>query len=97
MARDEALRQIESMLPVGQWRKLEQGGVQGSAIYEFDDAPATGGASKSSAEFGVSSLMETLVERADALDIEDWGISQSSLEEVFLNIVKDEDADASAT
>jgi hypothetical protein len=94
MSRPEALQFIESLLPKDQWRKLEQGGVTGSAIYEFDDAQQNSGAQGTGV---ISRLLEDMEMSKDRLGVEDYGISQTSLEEVFLNIVKDEDANAEAS
>ena len=86
MQHDETLNFIETkVLPAGKFRKIEQSGVQGSALYEFDE-DGTG---------IISKILEIMETKKDLLGIEDWGISQTSLEEVFLNIVKEEDADAS--
>lgn len=38
--------------------------------------------------FSLSSLFNTLVKQKDSVGILDWGVSQTSLEDVFLNIVK---------
>ncbi|ORX84081.1 hypothetical protein BCR32DRAFT_266561 [Anaeromyces robustus] len=43
----------------------------------------------------ISKLFELLEENKEKYGIIDWGISQSSLEEVFLSIISDDDADAS--
>lgn len=43
----------------------------------------------------ISKLFELLEEEKENLGIIDWGISQSSLEEVFLSIISDDDANAS--
>ena len=95
LPRNQALSEIEGMLPSDQWRKLDQGGVQGNAIYEFDDADDRSAAGKGSSKGGViSTLLDKMEARKDTLGIEDWGISQTSLEEAFLSIIKDEDADA---
>ena len=94
--RSEALRIIEGLLPEGAWRKVDQGGIQGSAIYEFDDQTSNEADLKSEGKTGtISKLLDQMESLKTQLDIEDWGISQTSLEEVFLNIVRDEDADAS--
>jgi ABC-type multidrug transport system ATPase subunit len=90
-SRNIALENIESLLPKGQYKLLEQGGVMGSVTYEFDDH-ADAKDTKSGGT--ISNLLEKMESIKEKLNIEDWGISQTSLEEVFLNIVKDEDADA---
>jgi len=56
----------------------------GTSIYEF--IPPQG---------LISQLFEILDENKEKYGIIDWGISQSSLEEVFLSIISDDDADAS--
>jgi len=43
----------------------------------------------------ISKLFEELENNKEKYGITDWGISQSSLEEVFLSIISDDDADAS--
>lgn len=91
----DARAKIESILPEGQWRQLQQGGVTGSVTYEFDDQEVANENEEKPKEGVISRLLEQLELIKKDLDvIEDWGISQTSLEEVFLNIVKDEDADA---
>ncbi|OUM68606.1 hypothetical protein PIROE2DRAFT_32023, partial [Piromyces sp. E2] len=42
----------------------------------------------------ISKLFEELENNKEKFGITDWGISQSSLEEVFLSIISDDDADA---
>jgi hypothetical protein len=54
-------------------------------MYEFEDAADHLGA-----------LIDEIEARKFDWGIEDWGISQTSLEEVFLNIIKDEDAQATS-
>lgn len=74
---------------------LSLGGVKGSAVYEFDDQPQANGNANNDEKGTISKLLDQMESLKEELNIEDWGISQTSLEEVFLNIVKDEDADAS--
>jgi ABC-type multidrug transport system ATPase subunit len=94
MSSAEATKFIESVLPANQWTKVEQSGIQGSAIYEFDDS--TNEARSETSKGVIFTLIDTMEQMKDKLGVEDWGISQTSLEEVFLNIVKEDDADASA-
>jgi ABC-type multidrug transport system ATPase subunit len=87
LSRADAGAKIEStILPQGKFRKLDQAGVTGSSTYEFDDDGSG----------VVSRLLDQMEAMKESLGVEDWGISQTSLEEVFLNIVKDSDADGSA-
>jgi ABC-type multidrug transport system ATPase subunit len=74
---------VESLLPRGKWQKLDQGGVQGTLTYEFEDSIDR-----------LALLMDEIEKYKEEWGIEDWGISQTSLEEVFLNIVKEEDVQA---
>eukprot|EP00158_Paraphelidium_tribonemae_P006581 Partr_v1_DN27888_c0_g1_i2_m22819 putative (ABC) transporter len=86
MTHDAALRWIENAMPKDQWSKIDQGGVEGSAIYEFNDD-------------GQDGILFQIIDGMDSmkycLGVEDWGISETSLEEVFLNIVSEDDASAS--
>lgn len=91
MSRGDSLAAIEALFPVGKWKKLEHGGVTGSATYEFDEVT---GADVDDGIGTVSRVLEAMDLRKEELGVEDWGLSQSSLEEVFMNIVKDDDADA---
>ena len=84
-SRNEALIFIEcNILPENKWRKLDQAGVSGTATYEFDD----------DGKGTISRLIDKMREHKADLGIEDWGVSQTSLEEVFINIVHDSDAEA---
>jgi ABC-type multidrug transport system ATPase subunit len=81
---EDALRWIESVLPKDKWKKLEQGGVQGSVTYEFDTDDTN--------EKGVvTSLLDEMQLHKDELGIEDWGISLATLEEVFLSVIAESD------
>jgi ABC-type multidrug transport system ATPase subunit len=88
LPRAEALRSVESLLPDGHWRRVDQGGVQGSVMYEFDDQTANENKGV------ISSLLDAIDERKDVLGLEDWAVSQTSLEEVFLAIIKNDDAES---
>ncbi|RKP06539.1 P-loop containing nucleoside triphosphate hydrolase protein, partial [Thamnocephalis sphaerospora] len=68
-----ACRFLESLLPQG-WISIDS--FTTSALYEFKPSADT-----------LSTLFETLEARKEEFGIEDWGISQTSLEEVFLRIV----------
>jgi ABC-type multidrug transport system ATPase subunit len=87
----QASSELEKLLPRGGWRKLDQGGVQGSVTYEFEDH------GQADEKGVISKLLDEIESRKSDLGIEDWGISQTSLEEVFLNIVKDEDLQATTS
>ena len=88
LSRQDAFKFIETeILPIDKWRKIDQAGITGSATYEFDD----------DGKGVVSKILDLMEEHKVKLGVEDWGISQTSLEEVFLNIVKDGDADAIVT
>ena len=91
MTREAAITEVEKLLPKGNFRRVDQGGVQGSVTYEFDDA-STGGSGKGV----ISSLLDAIDEKKDLLGVEDWGISQTSLEEVFLAIIKNDDAESTS-
>lgn len=82
--RNDACREIEKLLP-SDFKRLNQGGVQGTINYEFNDISGSG---------TISRILDSMEPLKDSYGIEDWALSQSSLEEVFLNIVSDGDADA---
>lgn len=71
---------IESLLPEG-WAKVDS--FLTTASYEFKPEPGQ-----------IAKLFETVEARKEEIGIEDWGLSQTSLEEVFLAIVSEEDAGA---
>ncbi|KAI9362502.1 hypothetical protein DFJ73DRAFT_812657 [Zopfochytrium polystomum] len=74
-----ACQWIESALPSG-WRKVDAFAT--STSYEFPAAAGT-----------ISLLFETVEREKRLRGIMDWGISQTTLEEVFLRIISDADAD----
>ena len=41
--------------------------------------------------FKMSTMLSELLENKENMNIKDWGISQTSLEDVFLNIVKNDE------
>ena len=41
--------------------------------------------------FKMSSMLSALIDNKERMGIKDWGISQTSLEDVFLNIVKNDE------
>jgi hypothetical protein len=41
--------------------------------------------------FRMSNMLAALLENKEKMGIKDWGISQTSLEDVFLNIVKNDE------
>lgn len=71
---------IESLLPEG-WTKVDS--FSTTASYEFK--PTSG---------LIAKLFETVESRKAELGIDDWGVSQTSLEEVFLRLIGEEDAGA---
>jgi len=48
----------------------------------------------SAKDFSMSKLLTQMIESKDKINIRDWGISQTTLEDVFLNIVKNDEADS---
>jgi len=72
---------ITGLLPEG-YKAIRD--LASTSIYEF--IPTRG---------LISKLFEELENNKETYGITDWGISQSSLEEVFLSIISDDDADAS--
>jgi ABC-type multidrug transport system ATPase subunit len=75
-----SLEELESI--IGNFRKIDDG-FKGHRAYEIDNNSP------------LFSIIEYIEQNKEKLSIEDWGIAQTSLEEVFLNIIKDDDADAS--
>ncbi|ORX81188.1 hypothetical protein BCR32DRAFT_232892 [Anaeromyces robustus] len=71
---------VNSILPIN--KKFIRD-LASNSIYEF--IPTQG---------LISHLFEIIEENKDKYGIIDWGISQSSLEEVFLSIISEDDADA---
>jgi ABC-type multidrug transport system ATPase subunit len=71
---------LESILPSG-WRKIDSYATQIS--YEF---PATRGA--------ISTLFEEIEKKKEELGIMDWGLGQTTLEEVFVKLISEADAAA---
>jgi len=70
---------VESLLPSG-WVKLDN--FIGNISYEFESHE-------------ISSLFKQIGENKDKYGIRFWGITQTTLEEVFLKIIKETDAEAS--
>ncbi|KAJ3159175.1 hypothetical protein HK101_001137 [Irineochytrium annulatum] len=75
-----ASKWVESLLPAG-WRKVDSFATNTS--YEFPPAPGI-----------ISSLFSTIEAGKVENGILDWGISQTTLEEVFLKLINDDDANA---
>jgi ABC-type multidrug transport system ATPase subunit len=71
---------LESILPAG-WRQMDYYATQIS--YEF---PATKGA--------ISKLFVEIENQKEALGIIDWGLGQTTLEEVFVKLISEADAAA---
>ncbi|KAI9355131.1 P-loop containing nucleoside triphosphate hydrolase protein [Zopfochytrium polystomum] len=71
---------VESILPKG-WTKVDA--FSTSTSYEFPSSPGV-----------ISQLFEHIEREKSAHGILDWGVSQTTLEEVFLRIISDADADA---
>ncbi|KAJ3221817.1 hypothetical protein HK099_003073 [Clydaea vesicula] len=78
---ESASKYVESLLPEG-WRKMDA--FTTNTSYEF---PATDGV--------LQKLFKELDGQKDNYGIMDWGVSQTTLEEVFLKIISEEDAQAS--
>ncbi|KAK9709771.1 hypothetical protein K7432_008798 [Basidiobolus ranarum] len=76
----EASKFIESLLPEG-WKKIDN--FITNASYEFLPLPGY-----------IPLLFEKINLHKDQYGIIDWGLSQTSLEEVFLKIIQDADANA---
>ncbi|KAJ3029940.1 UNVERIFIED_CONTAM: hypothetical protein HDU68_010626 [Siphonaria sp. JEL0065] len=77
---ERACKFVESVLPVG-WRKIDA--FSTTTAYEF---PAAAGA--------IPELFEKMEREKEANGIAEWGISQTTLEEVFIKIISDDDANA---
>ncbi|KAI9002146.1 hypothetical protein DFJ74DRAFT_696885 [Hyaloraphidium curvatum] len=71
---------IESLLPPG-WNKVDS--FSTTASYEFVPQPGL-----------IAKLFERVEARKEELGIDDWGISQTSLEEVFVALISEDDAGA---
>ncbi|ORX91953.1 hypothetical protein K493DRAFT_409054 [Basidiobolus meristosporus CBS 931.73] len=76
----EASKFVESLLPTG-WKKIDK--FVSSASYEFMQAPGA-----------IPLLFEKMELCKERYGIIDWGLSQTSLEEVFLRIINEAEADA---
>jgi len=70
---------IETLLPPG-WKQIDN--FAGTSSYEFNG------------DVKISSLFKEIEEHKQEYGIQFWGISQTSLEEVFLRIIKEADAEA---
>ncbi|KAK9764912.1 hypothetical protein K7432_007176 [Basidiobolus ranarum] len=77
---NEAAKFVESLLPPG-WKQID--GFATNASYEF--MPAAG---------SIPLLFERMEVYKEQYGIIDWGLSQTSLEEVFLRIIHEAEADA---
>ncbi|TPX73229.1 hypothetical protein CcCBS67573_g05503 [Chytriomyces confervae] len=77
---ERASRFIESVLPVG-WKKIDA--FSTNTAYEFPAAANS-----------IPKLFETIEEQKTDHGVLQWGISQTTLEEVFLRIITDDDANA---
>ncbi|KAJ3118142.1 hypothetical protein HDU96_003671 [Phlyctochytrium bullatum] len=71
---------VETLLPQG-WVKVDSFATNTS--YEFPPSPGI-----------IPSLFQTIEEGKEKHGILDWGVSQTSLEEVFLKIITEDDANA---
>ncbi len=69
---------VETALPPG-WKKLDS--FTTNVSYEFTSIPGA-----------IPSIFQTIEARKQEMGILDWGISQTTLEEVFLRIISDSDA-----
>ncbi|KAJ3093900.1 hypothetical protein HDU97_008841 [Phlyctochytrium planicorne] len=77
---DRAAAWIESLLPKG-WTKVDSFATNTS--YEFPSAAGV-----------ISYLFNTIEAGKEENGILDWGISQTTLEEVFIRIISEDDANA---
>ena len=77
---DVAAQFIESILPLG-WKKLDSFATNCS--YEF---PSEDGA--------ISRLFRTIEEKKSVYGILDWGLGETTLEEVFIRLITETDAEA---
>jgi ABC-type multidrug transport system ATPase subunit len=77
---DQAAQFVQSLLPVG-WRKIES--YLTSMVYEFKPP-----------DNKVSHIFQEMESHKHDYGIDDWGLSQTSLEEVFLRIIQEADAQA---
>ncbi|KAJ3221143.1 hypothetical protein HDU81_010866, partial [Chytriomyces hyalinus] len=77
---ERASRFIESVLPVG-WKKIDA--FSTNTAYEFPAAANS-----------IPTLFETIEDQKTKHGVLQWGISQTTLEEVFLRIITDDDANA---
>ncbi|RKP26308.1 P-loop containing nucleoside triphosphate hydrolase protein [Syncephalis pseudoplumigaleata] len=68
-----ACRFVESILPPS-WRRIDRFAT--TALYEFRSEGSR-----------ISEVFLSMQKNKDALGIDDWGLSQTSLEDVFMNIV----------
>lgn len=94
---DRTTRFVESLLPPDHYHRLDT--FVSTVSYEFQlPSPSSSSSSSSKAEeeeYSLSRLFERLEKEGKAENgMEDWGLSQVSLEEVFLKIIGEDDADA---
>ncbi|KAF9018949.1 hypothetical protein CPC16_011027 [Podila verticillata] len=61
-----------------------------ATVFDFDIGQASNEAGESKGE--LSTIFKSLLQREQFPDVEDWGISQTTLEDVFIKIVTDADA-----
>ncbi|TPX30746.1 hypothetical protein SmJEL517_g05762 [Synchytrium microbalum] len=79
---DEASAYVESLLPAG-WHKVDA--FSTNVSYEF---PSTNGV--------IATLFSEMEANKERVGISDWGCSQTTLDEVFLKIISEGDADGGA-
>lgn len=72
---------IESLLPAGQYKKLDS--FQTNVSYEFFPSPNL-----------ISRLFDQVEREKHLYGIVDWGLCQTTLEEVFVKIVSETDSNA---
>ncbi|RKP11483.1 P-loop containing nucleoside triphosphate hydrolase protein, partial [Piptocephalis cylindrospora] len=84
---------IESILPPGRHQRLDT--FVSTVSYEFQLPSETPSSGSNEGEYTLSRLFERLEQEGKEINgVEDWGLSQVSLEEVFLKIIREDDADA---
>ena len=79
--KDQACSFIESLLPADKWKRLDNFATNVS--YEFSASPGL-----------ISELFTRIEDQKGEHGIIDWGLSQTTLEEVFIRLISEADAQA---